>query len=1150
VAFNKEKVMDAARKYVDKGQIDKAVKEYLRIVREDPKDVRVWLKIGDLYAKKGSKQEATETYLKVARFYQEQGFYLKAVAVYKQILKLDPRLVEVNLKLAELYRQLGLMSDAMQHFESVAAHFHREGKTKEALATVRQLVDLDPENVATRIKLAELYSKEGLVEEAGVEFGQACEHLRKQGRQDDFIKVAERLLWHKPERNDLARELAGLYLRRNDPRRALQKLQTCFKADPRDVETLALLAQAFQALDQKAKTVSVLKELARVFDENKQRDKAEDVHRKILQFVPADPDALAYLGERAKRSQAAQSPPPALGPAARASRLNLTSDVQALGGPIDMRKTGSMPLVDDKGLTGDFQLPEYGEDQPRNGTPARRTGSYADDFAADLSLDDGGFARSGSHAGEVHAEEINKILTETDVYVKYGLYQKAVDHLRRVFALDPDNIEAHERLKDVYLAQGREGEALTELMKLAEKAAPSDPDRAEAYLREILSIDGGHRPAHDLARRHRLDLSSIPSVEVIDGGDELELDADELSSGAVAAVEDDIEFDDIDFGQSDPARSGNDVLDALDAAGLRSPRAASSPGRARSEPGARAVGSGLGPGPDATRELVPEHVRALSEVDEVAEELEFEDGVVDVAGEPWADSGALSLDDALDAQLDDSVGDEIDDEIAAELSQNAAAIGETTAGGGFDLSGDDLPFDPEAARAFDAAVPRGRPASGFGSVPTFDPVAAAAFDAEHPNRGQVPAARSLGAESLGAESLGDYKYREPSARRAPARNDFVDPGATEMAPPGLILSAAAASRHDFELEVPGALDADLEDANAVQGLAEAYAGAEHASQPDPSFDPAATQGGSPLDGTDQDDYVQVGDSAVVAAEDVELPSAGTLEDELDEADFYVSQGMLREAAELLRQLLARTPGHPLITAKLRDVEAAAAGFPPRAASLTEADQLAVPPADGELTATTGSLDLDEVEELDADMLNEGSDLHSLEEVGGAAPRRASKRPQVMLQKPIEDTDADTHYDLGLAYKEMGLHEEAIKAFEKVVQTRGREVQCRLMIGLCHREQGNPSEAVHQFKLGLHEGAVTDREKQSLLYEIGVTYEALGDPREALYYLEMVLKRDPTFLDARERVSTLRAQGSAARRPRPASDDPDGALDSLLAEDNT
>ena len=302
MAFNKEKVMDAARKFVDKGQIDKAVKEYLRIVQEDPRDVRVWLKIGDLYAKKGAKQDAIETYLKVARFYHDQGFFLKAVAVYKQILKLDPRLVDVILKLAELYRQLGLMSDAMQHFESVAAHFHREGNTKEALAAVKKLVDLDPENVATRIKLAELYSKESLVDDAATEFRVACEQLRQQGRQDDFLKVAERLLWHKPDNHALNRELAGLYLMRNDPRRALQKLQACFKADPRDVETLGLLAQAFQALEQKAKTVSVLKELARIHTENKHKDKAGDVFRRIYELVPSDPDALAFLGPAAQQA--------------------------------------------------------------------------------------------------------------------------------------------------------------------------------------------------------------------------------------------------------------------------------------------------------------------------------------------------------------------------------------------------------------------------------------------------------------------------------------------------------------------------------------------------------------------------------------------------------------------------------------------------------------------------------------------------------------------------------------------------------------------------------------------------------------------------------------------------------------------------------
>ena len=142
-----------------------------------------------------------------------------------------------------------------QHFASGRRALLTAGQDKEALATVRQLVDLDPENIATRIKLAELYSKEAMNAEAVTEFQVACDQLRKQNRVDDFVKVAERLLWHKADNLPLNRELAVLYLRRNDPRRALQKLQTCFKADPRDVETLALLAQASGAR-QKSKTVS------------------------------------------------------------------------------------------------------------------------------------------------------------------------------------------------------------------------------------------------------------------------------------------------------------------------------------------------------------------------------------------------------------------------------------------------------------------------------------------------------------------------------------------------------------------------------------------------------------------------------------------------------------------------------------------------------------------------------------------------------------------------------------------------------------------------------------------------------------------------------------------------------------------------------
>ncbi|HRC54714.1 MAG TPA: tetratricopeptide repeat protein, partial [Kofleriaceae bacterium] len=507
MAFNKEKVMDAARKFVDKGQLDKAVKEYLRIVREDPHDVRVWLKIGDLYAKKGSKQEAIETYLRVAHFYQEQGFFLKAVAVFKQILKLDPRLVDVNLRLAELYRQLGLLSDAMQHFEAVAAHFHREGNTREALAAVQKLVDLDPENIATRIKLAELYSKEGLTQEAVGAFGVACEQLRRQGRQDDFVKVAERLLFHQPENHALNRELAALYLHRNDPRRALHKLQLSFKADPRDVDTLALLASAFQALDQKTKTVSVLKELARIHQDNKSLDRAAEVFRRILELTPNDADAVAFLGEQASRQ-----PVPVA--AAERPRLQLTNEVPALG---QRQPTGSMPLLEEQEISAvDFALPDYDDG----------------DFSQELQLGTHD-VRANSAEGELHAEEIAKTLAESDVYVKYNLHQKAIDHLRRVFTFDPHNVEARERLKDILVSQGREAEAEAELYALAELVAPESPERAEAYLRELLAINGAHTGAVELARRFRLRIARLASEAGPGGYDELEYGGDRDPSDSI-----------------------------------------------------------------------------------------------------------------------------------------------------------------------------------------------------------------------------------------------------------------------------------------------------------------------------------------------------------------------------------------------------------------------------------------------------------------------------------------------------------------------------------------------------------------------------------------------------------------------------------------
>src|SRR5207244_3460574 len=124
--------------------------------------------------------------------------------------------------------------------------------------------------------------------------------------------------------------------------------------------------------------------------------------------------------------------------------------------------------------------------------------------------------------------------------------------------------------------------------------------------------------------------------------------------------------------------------------------------------------------------------------------------------------------------------------------------------------------------------------------------------------------------------------------------------------------------------------------------------------------------------------------------------------------------------DVLQSLLERYPNHRLIIAKLREVEAMAGATP-----------------------STEAINLDEIEEVAAE------DIEDMDSQAHAAPVKQQKRvPTVMLEKPVDEGDAETHYDLGLAYKEMGLIDEAMKAFEKALRSPSREVGCRVMIGMC------------------------------------------------------------------------------------------------------
>ncbi len=309
MAINRNKVLDAARTYQSRGQYDKAIAQYQKLVAADKRDVRSLLKIGDLHVRAGNRRAAIQTYETVANHYAAQGFFLKAIAVYKQILKLDPSRLDAQVRLGEMYEHLQLVSDAMSVFEDASNAFMRAGDAEQALVMLGKIVDIDPEHIPVRIKYAEALSRAGRTQEAASEFEQGAALLKEQGRLEDYIKVAERLLYHRGNDVQVAKELAETYISRRDPKRALAKLQICFKADPRDVSTLSLLAEAFLMLSQTDKAISVYREIARIHREaHRPQERMGALHR-ILQLNPNDTEAQTALQKTASASGQHFMPP-------------------------------------------------------------------------------------------------------------------------------------------------------------------------------------------------------------------------------------------------------------------------------------------------------------------------------------------------------------------------------------------------------------------------------------------------------------------------------------------------------------------------------------------------------------------------------------------------------------------------------------------------------------------------------------------------------------------------------------------------------------------------------------------------------------------------------------------------------------------------
>jgi pilus assembly protein FimV len=243
--FNKTKVLGAAEKFVQQGKLQNAIAEYEKVIKEDPKDLTVLNAIGDLYARVGQNEKACEYFKKVGDQYAQNGFTVKAIAVYKKLTRLGTA-ADALIKLAELYTQQGLFNDARSHYMQVADQLLKSGDNHQAAKVLQKILELDPENTTTQSKLADLYIKLGKTEEARTIYQSAAESLYARKAFDAADEALSRVLSLDPQ-NQKALLLRGMIASDSgDTASAIQYLEQVPDLDSRPDALRALLHAKLQ----------------------------------------------------------------------------------------------------------------------------------------------------------------------------------------------------------------------------------------------------------------------------------------------------------------------------------------------------------------------------------------------------------------------------------------------------------------------------------------------------------------------------------------------------------------------------------------------------------------------------------------------------------------------------------------------------------------------------------------------------------------------------------------------------------------------------------------------------------------------------------------------------------------------------------------
>ncbi len=508
MALDKNAVAKEAQKFAAKGQYDKAIAEWKKIIKVSPNDANVFNTIGDLCLKKDAKADAVDAYKKAADILAADGFTSKAIALYKKVLNIDPKKIEIHLALGDLNAEKGLTGNALESYKHVADHYMHNDEKARALGIYQKMADLNSANVAFRIKLAEMYAKEGMKKDAVKAYLLAANvHIVKESFQD-ARQLFEKVLSLEPENKEVYYKAGLVYFKEGKFTEACKALKPAFEADPsndeladlyldalakagrdaeaeevyrkklaKDASRLDLRGKLYQLYLAKKEYDKALAEASILSDvklENKEFDAAGDVLKGFVAAAPRHADGRCRLSQFYKTIGKAKE---------AASELVKAAEISIEGGNKEGAKdllARAIELAPDlsearqrlESLEPAAAAPEPVVEEPVIAAPAAAPPPVAPVPAL----------------GEDPA--VAEAFTEVDVLIKYGLASKALEQLEGLAKKFPESTQIHARLRDLYGDQGNMGRAVAHMLALADiYAKRGKHEEAEQVLRSAQEMD-------------------------------------------------------------------------------------------------------------------------------------------------------------------------------------------------------------------------------------------------------------------------------------------------------------------------------------------------------------------------------------------------------------------------------------------------------------------------------------------------------------------------------------------------------------------------------------------------------------------------------------------------------------------------------------